>query len=75
MLPPRKPNSQTLQEKNVKKEKLIQALYPKAAREVIVSFSDTDKLDLTKEVADKALIEVNSAFLNRSVCSMKPISQ
>jgi hypothetical protein len=64
MPPPGKPNGQTLQGKNAKKEKLIQALYPKAAREVIVSFADADKLDLTKEVADKALTEVNSAFLN-----------
>jgi hypothetical protein len=64
MPPPRKPNGQTLQGKNAKKEKLIQALYPKAAHGAIVSFADADKLDLTKEVAHKALTEVNSAFLN-----------
>jgi hypothetical protein len=39
MPPPGKPNGQTLQGKNAKKEKLIQALYPKTAREVIVSFA------------------------------------
>jgi hypothetical protein len=59
-----KPNGETPQGKNAKKEKLIQALYPKAAREVIVSFADADKMDRTKEVADKGLKEVSSAFLN-----------
>jgi hypothetical protein len=41
--------------------------HPKAAREVIVSFADADKFDLAKEVADKALTEANSAFLNSNL--------
>jgi hypothetical protein len=64
--------------KDLKNSKLIKALYHRAAREVIVSFTDTPNAKETQEIADKALKDVNTALLTsdlKNVLSVEPGSR
>jgi hypothetical protein len=47
--------------------KMLQLLYPKASREVIVTFDNANTLTTGQQVEDKALKMVNSALVNSPI--------
>jgi hypothetical protein len=50
-----------------KPAKMLQPLYPKASREVIVMFNNTNTFTTRQQVDDKALKMVNSALVNSPI--------
>jgi hypothetical protein len=61
-------NTNTVNKKpEPKPVKMLQPLYPKASREVIVTFDNANTLTTGQQVEDKALEMVNSALVNSPI--------
>jgi hypothetical protein len=61
-------NTNTVNKKpEPKPVKMLQPLYPKASREVIVTFDNANTLTIGQQVEDKALEMVNSALVNSPI--------
>jgi hypothetical protein len=62
-------NTNNPKEKATKQTKPLQALYPKAAREVRVSFQNAKDIEVSRDLEDKALEVVNSEMARTAIQS------